>query len=595
MATTKNKNLFYQLYSRSNDVTNSGYVCQTAIDENDTSFDISGSEGQITDSNGDILSSIDLSGIHVDGLTQYNTETKILQPNCAYIIQGPEHGETYKAQFFLISPTLSCVAGYEDYCNLQFDITYVVNNKKHAVHVDNYKIRKTYGSFIQLTQKQLDWLKAPITVSIRKFNDELSYNNELHYICFQSTQQGYEFLIRNVILTPIKKSDETYDGVAGEFCDSPFGDIEVTTNDILDALDEIQPVKKDEDEPENYSINCDIFRELLNIGFDLNLDFEEFCKMLDILKKYFARLFDEDGNCINWELLNEYKERYKKVYDIFFSQILMLYNIHDIIKILEMLKLKIMSLKERLGPYFCLEDLNRQILSVKYPNGAMRGIVLIPDWAPLDEYAEQRVLLVNHIADKVEVAVPVNKEKLKTYLGVDKLGHFTARLYEKAMATVKINALLQDERQNYLTDYSNLPLNDISSSEGFSPSVDPTWESAFDTNNFVDNDFHRNPYDDLDNPVPQQMNGDSIWENALNQNPNIHFFDTYDMLSHKTIGLYKYMEYLTKNDIWLRVGDAYMIFGRPDNFESDTKNLLSSVLIYNPNSVPIRIKYMIMV
>ena len=91
------------------------------------------------------------------------------------------------------------------------------------------------------------------------------------------------------------------------------------------------------------------------------------------------------------------------------------------------------------------------------------------------------------------------------------------------------------------------------------------------------------------------MNGDSIWENALNQNPNIHFFDTYDMLSHKTIGLYKYMEYLTKNDIWLRVGDAYMIFGRPDNFESDTKNLLSSVLIYNPNSIPIRIKYMIMV
>ena len=44
MATTKNKNLFYQLYSHSNDVVNSGYVCQTAVDENDTSFDISGSE-----------------------------------------------------------------------------------------------------------------------------------------------------------------------------------------------------------------------------------------------------------------------------------------------------------------------------------------------------------------------------------------------------------------------------------------------------------------------------------------------------------------------------------------------------------------------
>ena len=44
MATTKNKNLFYQLYSKDNSIANSGYVCQSALNENDTSFDISGSE-----------------------------------------------------------------------------------------------------------------------------------------------------------------------------------------------------------------------------------------------------------------------------------------------------------------------------------------------------------------------------------------------------------------------------------------------------------------------------------------------------------------------------------------------------------------------
>jgi len=95
--------------------------------------------------------------------------------------------------------------------------------------------------------------------------------------------------------------------------------------------------------------------------------------------------------------------------------------------------------------------------------------------------------------------------------------------------------------------------------------VDPFYESAFNTQDFVDNDFHRNPYDDFDGAYSRQDDSD-IWENGLNHRPNIHFFDTYDMLSHKTVGLYKYMEYLTKNDIWLRVGDAYMIFGRPDNF-----------------------------
>ena len=140
------------------------------------------------------------------------------------------------------------MTGYEEYVNLSFDISYTLNNKRYAVHVDNYKVRKTYGSFITLTQAQIDQLKVPVTISLRTFDDELTYEHELHYICFQSTQQGYEFLVRNVILKPIKKSDETYEGVAGEFVDSPFGDLDITTNDILDALDEIQPVKPGEGE-----------------------------------------------------------------------------------------------------------------------------------------------------------------------------------------------------------------------------------------------------------------------------------------------------------------------------------------------------------
>ena len=185
---------------------------------------------------------------------------------------------------------------------------------------------------------------------------------------------------------------------------------------------------------------------MLNLGIDLNDDFNKFCEELDILIKYFKILFDENGNCINPEMLELYKTKYKEIYEKYFNHIFVLYNFHDILKLLEYIKECYLRRKEFLGPYFCLEDLNRQVLSVKYPNGAMRGIVLIPDWPPLDEYADQRVLLVNHVADKVEIAVPVNKEKLKIYLGVDQLSGFTARLFERAMATVKINALIQEER-----------------------------------------------------------------------------------------------------------------------------------------------------
>ena len=53
--TNKNSNLFYQLYSKSNDLTQSGFTCLSAIDEKDTSFDISGSNGEITDSNGNTI------------------------------------------------------------------------------------------------------------------------------------------------------------------------------------------------------------------------------------------------------------------------------------------------------------------------------------------------------------------------------------------------------------------------------------------------------------------------------------------------------------------------------------------------------------
>ena len=34
--TNKNSNLFYQLYSKSNDLTQSGFTCLNAIDEKDT-------------------------------------------------------------------------------------------------------------------------------------------------------------------------------------------------------------------------------------------------------------------------------------------------------------------------------------------------------------------------------------------------------------------------------------------------------------------------------------------------------------------------------------------------------------------------------
>lgn len=84
-----------------------------------------------------------------------------------------------------------------------------------------------------------------------------------------------------------------------------------------------------------------------------------------------------------------------------------------------------------------------------------------------------------------------------------------------------------------------------------------------------------------------------LWENNPNKT-NVKFVDSHDDTSVEcVIGLYKYMEYLSSNDLWLRIGDGYMIIGKDDDKQLKTKNLLQSLLVYNPNEIPIKIKYMI--
>jgi len=64
-----------------------------------------------------------------------------------------------------------------------------------------------------------------------------------------------------------------------------------------------------------------------------------------------------------------------------------------------------------------------------------------------------------------------------------------------------------------------------------------------------------------------------MWENNPNKT-NIKFVDSHDGMKENIIGLYKYMEYLSSNDLWLRVGDGYMLIGKDDDKQLPIKNLL---------------------
>ena len=60
-----------------------------------------------------------------------------------------------------------------------------------------------------------------------------------------------------------------------------------------------------------------------------------------------------------------------------------------------------------------------------------------------------------------------------------------------------------------------------------------------------------------------------------------------------SVGLYRYMQHLSENSGWLNVGDAYMIIGPEDDYQSRKHNLQNSLLVYNPNNVPIRVQFMV--
>lgn len=611
MATTKNKNLFYQLYSTDNSVTDSGYKCTSSTDESDTSFDISGTEAQITDSNGDILASVDLSSIHAAGITQYNVETKILQPKSAYLLQGNEYGETYKSQFFKIYDFIYKTENYSDYINLKFDILYKQKNKKCNIHIDTYAIRETYGSVTSLVQQQLNKLKVPITCTIRTLDDEESSDSTIDYINFQSSEEGYDFIVRNVILTPILNSDSTKSGSNDEFSDSPFNEPEVTTDLILELLNKYKPTYVNADDnsslnSNNYNINCDIYKKFLTLGNTITDDFNLFVYELGIIKKYFLPCFDEDGTLIFKKKLEDIiAVKYSEIYKKYFTCPLCYYNPYTIYNILTDLKDYIFTQKNASGPSYCYEDLNKRINNIKYPNGALRGIVLIPNWPTDDDY-EYSVLWVNHVADHLEICEPVSVSSLNQYFNGNVTSNRKARLFEKIFATVKINALISDEKQQYIEDYDNLPLNDITSNDGFTNSFDNLYEAGYDDFNYVNKNFNRNPvdynrdnwnsgYSEIHNPdlyIENNTDDEDIWENNPNKT-DIRYLDSHENIPEKYVGLYKYMNYLSNNDLWLRIGDAYMIIGKDDNKETKTKNLLQSLLVYNPNDIPVKVKYII--
>jgi hypothetical protein len=617
--TGKNTNVFYNLYSTTNDVTSSGFVCGKAIDETDTSFDISGTNAVISDSNGDKLSTLDLSGIHADGITEYYTETKILQPYSAYLLHGNITGDTYASQSFMIDSEITSVTGYESYINIVFDIHYTSCGNIYAINIDTYKMRTAPGSVIDIIQAKLDSLSIPVSVSIKQLDtcscgDEPCLRTQADYLVFQSSSEGYSFYVHTVKVSAVDVDYENYDGSWVDYTESPFIGAYIDFDYIIDLIRDNKPRYNDGTTPNYTNIPCDIYKYFISIAPLAITDITSFRKNVSCINR-FAECFDDNGIIIESKqaIYTLLKTTYPEIYEYYFGNqygILNKYNIHDIIKMLNIISNYIYNSNVS-GPYILDEDISKRIYNQKYENGAFRGMVLVPDWSSSSDGFS--VLKLSHVSDYINM---FEKVQISKNLKIEGISKEYSYVYIKRRAEVKINTLLQSEYDIYNRNECscNIPIKKITSNDTLATcetdniwtynssttNTDSIWSdstsSTSDSSLYSDYIYpHKKHLYDTNTNKSADVINEYITPEKYDFMKNVpgHSNDMRNVDYMTTVGLYGYMNYLNENDLWQRVGEGYMIVGAKDDYQSKIKNYQSSVLIYNPNDIPVRIKFMV--
>lgn len=260
------------------------------------------------------------------------------------------------------------------------------------------------------------------------------------------------------------------------------------------------------------------------------------------------------------------------------------------------------------------EEYCKRVLPVKYPNGALRGVVIIPDWPDAVDELE-RTIKVAHVSDTINI-----EEEVELPKGLRVEGFVCNRcipLYIKYPADVHINVIDENEKEVYKESAcaALYPMRKITSNAAFEPFRDGIWTNSIDkiqsktvwtsspsyyqdssfssaqqvTSLFYEHEHtqHNTSDEYVDEyKVPAKYD---FMERLPGYNPKTHQVE----YGEHEVGLYGYMKFLADNNLWINVGEDYMLVGGKDNYQSRERNLQNPVLIYNPLNVPIRVKMMV--
>lgn len=515
------KNIFGQYYNNlgnNKTYTNVDYKCASGSDGESTLVFKDG-EAQLIDNHGNVIGKIDLSKIASGPMTSWTSGSIILNPGEVKLIEGLEYGKLLKSVYFEVPPVY--VTTLEDIwkylVNVKFTILLNVGLDLREYDVSTTVSIEDKTSIEDRVQTLVNEIGAEdnIKVSIQEIEDE--FGTQKVYLVFESLVYGYDFIITDLKFFNnriIKKEadeyieDNTPIGNRGEIEEAEdniiFGD-ETSFEDANAFVDENGEVIANGNDVGHYDNNDDLANENSADHYYVGPDTEMYEGQTENQDQG-DQEDSQDDNTSDGEIIPD----------------------DDYITI--------MSSSE----FPVIRDKSLEIDAFKYPNGAARAWLIVPEW-PESVDNNYVSLKLNHVMDHVVIPEIVEDIDCRGYYEMIDIDVYASERSEVERHNLKQFKYWMGENFTYM-DSKNGSIIEVNHKKDFCTCPDLNLE------------IH-NPH----------------------------------------IGMYRYLDYVSMNNLWTNVGDFYGLVTNADTEDIDEKNLANSVFLYNRNEFPVKVSYFICV
>lgn len=516
-------NLFGQYYNRlgNNKVyTDVPYNCSSGTSgENFLVF--RDGEAQLLDSNGNIVGKIDISKIASGPITSWTSGNIVLNPGEVKLIEGIEYGKLYKHVYFEVPNIYIDKLGtdWRHLVNMKFTILLNVDLDLREYEVSTTTSPEEKADIVDRVQKLIDEVGAETNIQVSVQEIEDSFGNQKTYFVFESLVLGYDFIITDLQFSNhrIVLDDLTNDFVE-DLASETLKEIRDTEDNIVfgdeTSFKDVKAIVNDDED--GFSMSG---TEVGHYdGNDIPSDSQSASHYYD--GDPTSAVNGNDGNHSDDTTEDQVDENSDGSEDVPGDE-------GDTTILHSM-------------TYLVERDKYLEIHAFKYPNGAARVWLIVPEW-PDSVDNEYVSLKLNHVRDQVIIPNLIQEDECDCIgaFKLDKVDVFAEERNEAERHNLKEMKYWMGDNFTYM-DSVNGSVTEVNHHKDFCKCPDLKLE------------IH-NPH----------------------------------------IGMYRYLDYVEMNELWVNVGDFYGLVTNADTDDIDLKNLANSIFLFNKNQFPVKVSYFI--